>query len=77
MVTHCSILAYIIPWPEEPGGPQSMWSQRAGHDERLSTHIHTKVFGAGQILTLDMPVHVDYALDVPVDGFTTRPYFSR
>ena len=54
-----------------------MWSQRAGHDERLSTHVHTKVFGAGQILTSDMPVNVDCALDVPVGGFTTRPDFSR
>ena len=45
--------------------------------ERLSTHIHTKVFGAGQILTLDTPVNVDYAVDVPVGGFTMRPYFSR
>ena len=26
MATHCSILAWRIPWTEEPGGPQSMWS---------------------------------------------------
>ena len=24
MATHCSILAWRIPWTEEPGGPQSM-----------------------------------------------------
>ena len=29
--THSSILARIIPWTEEPGGLQSMGSQRAGH----------------------------------------------
>ena len=28
MVTHSSILAGAIPWTEEPGGPQSMGSQR-------------------------------------------------
>ena len=32
MVTHSSILAWITPWTEEPGGLQSMGSQRAGHN---------------------------------------------
>ena len=29
---HSSILAWRIPWIEEPGGLQSMGSQRVGHD---------------------------------------------
>jgi len=32
MVTHSSILAWRIPWTEEPGGLQSMRLQRVGHD---------------------------------------------
>ena len=32
MATHSSILAWEIPWSEEPGGLQSMESQRVGHD---------------------------------------------
>ena len=32
MVTHSNILAWRIPWTEEPGGLQSMGSQRVGHD---------------------------------------------
>ena len=32
MATHSSILAGRIPWTEEPGGLQSMGSQRVGHD---------------------------------------------
>ena len=32
MATHFSILAWRIPWTEEPGGRQSMGSQRVGHD---------------------------------------------
>ena len=32
MVTHSSILAWRIPWTEEPGGLQSMRSQRAGYN---------------------------------------------
>ena len=30
--THSSILAWEIPWTEEPGGLQSMGSQRVRHD---------------------------------------------
>ena len=32
MATHSSILAWRIPWTEEPGGLQSKGSQRVGHD---------------------------------------------
>ena len=32
MATHSRILAWGIPWTEEPGGLQSMGSQRVGHD---------------------------------------------
>ena len=35
MATHSSTLASEIPWTEEPGGLQSMGSQRVRHD--LST----------------------------------------
>ena len=31
MATHSSILAWRIPWTEEPGGLQSTGSQRGGH----------------------------------------------
>ena len=32
MATHFSILAWRIPWTEEPGGLQSMRSQRVKHN---------------------------------------------
>ena len=32
MATNSSIFAWRIPWTEEPGGLQSMGSQRVGHD---------------------------------------------
>ena len=32
MATHCSTLAWIISWTEEPGRLQSLGSQRVGHD---------------------------------------------
>ena len=36
MVTHSSILAWRIPWTEEPGGLQSMRSQRVNRPEQLT-----------------------------------------
>ena len=32
IATHSSILAWRIPWTEEPDGPQSMGLQRVGYD---------------------------------------------
>ena len=32
MATHSNILAWKIPWTEDPGRLQSMGSQRVGHD---------------------------------------------
>ena len=32
MATHSSILAWRMPWTEEPGGLHSRGSQRVGHD---------------------------------------------
>ena len=33
MATHSSILAWVIPWMEEPGMLQSTGLQRVGHDQ--------------------------------------------
>ena len=37
MSTHSSILAWEIPWPEKPGGLQSMGLQTVGHDWETNT----------------------------------------
>ena len=39
--THSSILAWRIPWTEEPGGLQSMGLWRVGHDWSDSACTHT------------------------------------
>ena len=39
MATHSSTLAWRIPWTEEPGGLQSMGSQRVGHDWTTNTTL--------------------------------------
>ena len=40
MATHSSILAWRIPWTEEPGGLLFLESQRVGHDS-VTKHKHT------------------------------------
>ena len=48
LATHCGILAWAIPWTEEPGRLQSTGLQRVRHDfatehtcARAHTHTHT------------------------------------
>ena len=47
MATHLSILDWEITWTEEPGGLQSMGSQRVGYDlvtEQLINTVHQLYF---------------------------------
>ena len=39
MTMHSSILAWEIPWTEEPGWLQSMGLQRAGHDLAVKKEV--------------------------------------
>ena len=43
MATHSSILAWRIPWTEEPGRLQSMGSHRVGHNWNDLPHRHSHV----------------------------------
>ena len=57
MKTHSSILAWRIPWTEEPGMQQSMEAQREGHDW-AGMHAHMSTLEVCQykvksIITLD------------------------
>ena len=40
MATHSSILAWRIPWTEEPGGLESIGSQELDTTEQLKHHHH-------------------------------------
>ena len=39
MSAHSGILAWRIPWTEEPGGLQSLGSQRVGHNQAINANI--------------------------------------
>ena len=51
--THFSLLAWRIPWTEEPGGLQSMGSQRVEHD--WVTNTFTLLFGRKVYLLIPPP----------------------
>ena len=44
MATHSSILAWRIPWTEEPGGLQSMGHQELDTTERLHFHLSLSLY---------------------------------
>ena len=43
--THSGILAWKIPWMEEPGELQSLGSQRVGHDRVTSLSVSLVIYG--------------------------------
>ena len=49
MATHCTILVWRIPWTEEPGGLQSMGSQRVGHDRETKQQLSLHWFLSGRV----------------------------
>ena len=54
MATHSSIHAWKIPWTEEPGGLQSMGSQRVGQD--WATSLHSELGPEGMKEKQDLPL---------------------
>ena len=49
MATHSSILAWKIPWTEEPAWLQSIGSQRVGDNWRTNTSLHLSCFSHVQL----------------------------
>ena len=73
MATHSSILAWEIPWTEEPfnEGPQSIDSQRVRHTEQLSM----QTVGPGKEDTFNVRLHgTEHTLEV--SGKQMNPVFS-
>ena len=63
MATHSSILAWKIPWMEEPGRLQSMGSLRVGHDWATSLSLFTFMHWRGKCNSLQCS-----CLENPRDG---------
>ena len=56
MATHFSVLAWRIPWTEEPGGLQSIESQRVGHEQSDLAGTHLSKITVTSKLLLATPV---------------------
>ena len=56
MVIHSSILAWRIPWMEEPGGLQSTGSQRVGQDSATSLHYARHSEGPDIVKICSLPI---------------------
>ena len=72
MATHCSSLAWEIPWTEEPGRLQSMESQRVRHSwmhTRIHTHTHNPSNCARQPVDLGIGIGPGPALRKALRGF--------
>ena len=60
MATHSSILAWRIPWTEEPGGLQSTGLQRVGHD--LVTKQQQKIFDENSVSRLKYIMSIKHVI---------------
>ena len=62
MATHTSILAWKIPWAEEPGGPWGRKQTQLNTCSHTHTHTHTHIHKLKQIIiclmTYDMLILV-------------------
>ena len=50
MTTYSNVLAWRIPWTEEPGGPQSIGLQRVRHEWSDLAHVYTSIIFNGDVL---------------------------
>ena len=64
MATHSSIIAWRIPWTEEPSELQSMRSQIVGRDWATNTLS----LNSGQMLYISLPLHwsVDFEAEIGI-----------
>ena len=66
MATHFSILAWRIPWTEEPGRLQSVGSQRVRHNEQLLLFsipfIGNTHWGGNESLNFFSPLHCYFSI---------------
>ena len=74
MVTHSSILAWRIPWTEEPGGLQSLGSQRVGHDWATKHSTFRRAFNILEIVVVSLMLHISRSI---TGCLSTSYYFSE
>ena len=77
MVTHCSTLAWKIPWTEESGRLQSMGSQRIRHDWVTSLlMVNERVFQVAQWVK-NLPTNAGHVRDNGFNPWVTKIPWRR
>ena len=72
---HSTILAWKIPWTEEPDKLQSMGLQRAGHD-RATKHIFNQALNSSPLS--DLPGHPGFkSQPSPLPWKTEHPHYEE
>ena len=69
--THSGILAWRIPWTEEPGGLQSMGLQSRTQRKRLSTRAHTHTHFCLVTLSLRLSLITLFKIATPASALPT------
>ena len=74
LATHSRTLAWKIPWMEEPGGLQSMGSQRVRHDWATSLHfLDISIYSGGtRLVVIHLTDQTPVSLTLP-PGFAQHP----
>ena len=70
IATHSNILAWRIPWTENPGRLQSMGSQRVGHKWATNTYIHKHTHRSSSISGFPF---VSYLFSQAIEGSRFLP----
>ena len=59
MATHSGILAWRIPWTEEPGGLQPMGSQRGRHDWATNTSLSEQLGNFKIVIFINFSININ------------------
>ena len=76
MATHSSIFAWRIPWTEEPGGLQSMRSQRVRRDlvtQFIQLLSRVRLFATPWTVTCQAPLSMDFSRQKYWNGLPCPP----
>ena len=73
MATHSSTLAWKIPWMEEPGRLQSMWSQRVRYDWATSLSLSLSYYLSPHLLFLSYTCSY-YSLCISTEGICMNSF---
>ena len=71
MSTHSSILDWKIPWTEEPGGLQSIISQRVGHDRSDLALMYTIYQIELKVMIIKILIELERRMDEQSENLDT------